>query len=209
MAHDPLTTLFGSPAKVKLLRLFVFNPSLTLSFDDVARRAKLVRRTARTELNQLERMGLVRKKRIYEVPTGKTKKQWIQAYTLDDKSPLLGPLQDFLFKTAPIDGKTLMHYIRKAGRFDCVVATGAFMQEFDRRIDVLLASKKITALKVENAIRGLEAELGIEIKYAFLETPDFVYRMGMNDKLIRDVFDYPHQVHVDRVGIGDMLKNKA
>lgn len=209
MAQDPLVTLFGSPAKIKLLRLFVFNPTLTLPFDDIARRAKLVRRTARTELSALERADIVRKKQVYTEVSGKNKKQRVQAYTLNEKSEVLPALQEFLFQTAPINGKTLMQHVRKSGRFDCVVATGAFMQEFDRRVDVLLASKKVTPVKVENAIRGLEAELGIEIKYAFLPTDELQYRLGMNDKLIRDVFDYPHHIFVDRVGVSDILKSRV
>ena len=59
---DPLTILFGSQARVKLLRFFLFNPSKEFTFDEISRRARLVRRTARTEMNALERAEVIKKK---------------------------------------------------------------------------------------------------------------------------------------------------
>jgi len=59
---DPLSILFGSTARVKLLRFFLFNPSKEFLFDDISKRAKLVRRTARTEMSALEKAGVIRQK---------------------------------------------------------------------------------------------------------------------------------------------------
>lgn len=202
---DPLEILFGSQARVKLLRFFLFNPQQIFSFDDISRRAKLVRRTARTELNALERAEVIKRKMMYEEGYSGRKKK-VQGFVLNDKFPQLASLQSFFFETAPIDGKTLLKHIRKAGKLDFVAATGVFMREFDRRVDVLIGAKKLSPTKVETAIRSLEAELGIEIRFAFLETEDLLYRVGMCDKLTRDVFDYPHQILVDKVDVRDEIK---
>ena len=203
---DPLAILFGSTARVKLLRLFLFNHNRAFSFEDIAKRAKLVRRTARTELGALERAGVIKRKYIYEEAQGRTKKRRVQGYVLNTNFPQLDSLQTFLFETAPIDSKMLLKHIRKAAKLDFVAATGVFMREFDRRVDVLLSAKKVTPTKMENAIRALEAELGVEIRYAFLETKDLTYRMGMCDKLTRDVFDYPHQILIDKIGVRDEVE---
>lgn len=206
MVADPLTILFGSQARVKLLRFFLFNPNKEFTFDEISRRAKLVRRTARTELNALERAGIVKKKKIYVTLPGKEKKTKVQGYVLNDKFPRLESLQVFLFETAPINGDNLVKHLRKAGPLDFVASTGVFSREFDRRIDVLLSMKKLNELKVENAIRSLESELGIEIRFAAFTTDDLMYRVGLYDKLTRDVFDYPHQILVDKIGIRDEIK---
>ena len=206
--NDPLAVLFGSAASVKLLRFFLFNPQKIFSFDDIARRARLVRRTARTELNTIERAGVIYRKYLYETVAGSTRKRRVFGYTLDPNFPLLTPLQSFFFATAPINSKTMLTYIKKVGSFDVIVAAGVFMGEFERRMDILLVAKKVSAQKVEQAIKALEAELGIEIKYAFLKTDEFKYRMSMRDKLTRDVFDYPHQVLVDKLGARDELLRK-
>ena len=203
---DPLSILFGSPARVKLLRFFLFNPSKEFTFDDMSRRAKLVRRTARTEINALERAGIIKGKQVYQQLEGRSKRSRVTAYAVNKEFNELQALQTFLFETAPINGKTLLKHLRKAGPLDFVCISGIFLREFEHRLDVLIAMKKISQPKIENAIRSLEAELGIEIRYAAFESEDLRYRVGMYDKLTRDVFDYKHQIIVDKVGIRDEIK---
>ncbi len=203
---DPLSILFGSPARVKLLRFFLFNPSKEFTFDDISRRAKLVRRTARTEMNALERADIIRSKQVYQQLEGRTKRSRVQAYAVNKEFNELQALQTFLFETAPINGKTLLKHLRKAGPLDFVCIAGVFLREFEHRLDVLIAMKKISQTKIENAIRSLEAELGIEIRYAAFESEELRYRVGMYDKLTRDVFDYKHQIVVDKIGIRDEIK---
>jgi len=202
---DSLEILFGSQARVKLLRFFLFNPTQEFSFDDISRRAKLVRRTARTEINSLLRAGVIKKKMIYVTQGDSDKKIRVQGYLLNDKFPQLSSLQKFLFDTAPIDGKTVLKHMRKAGTLDFIACTGIFMREFEGRLDLIISMKKLNESKIEVAIRSLEAELGIEIKYAVFASDDLLYRVGMYDKLTRDVFDYPHQILKDKIGVRDEL----
>lgn len=208
MAVDPLSILFGSQARVKLLRFFLFNPSKEFTFDEISRRAKLVRRTARTEMNALERAEVIRKKQIIAENPKNGRKQKVQGYALNKDFPELQALQTFLFETAPINGKTVMKHMRKAGPVDFVVAAGIFVRDFDQRLDLMLAMKKLTESKIENAVRSLEAELGVEIRYSAMASEDLKYRVGMYDKLTRDVFDYPHQILVDRIGVRDELPRR-
>lgn len=202
---DPLAILFGNQARVKLLRFFLFNPSQEFSLDDISRRAKLVRRTARTEINALERAEIIKKKVIFGKHKTRDVKVRMQGYALNTKSPQIESLQTFLFETAPINGATVLKHIRKIGPLDFVACTGIFMREFDRRLDLLVAMKKLNESKVEVAVRALEAELGIEIRYATFSTDDLLYRVGMYDKLTRDVFDYPYQILIDKIGIRNEL----
>ncbi len=208
MATDPLAILFGSQARVKLLRFFLFNPSKEFTFDEISRRARLVRRTARTEMNALERAGIIKKKQIYVQKEDGDKKVRVQGYAIDKDLPELQPLQTFLFETAPINGKTVLAHLRKAGIVDFVVVGGIFVREFDQRLDVLVAMKKLSNAKVETAIRSLEAELGVEIRFAAFSSEDLLYRVQMYDKLTRDVFDYPHQILVDKINIRDELPRR-
>jgi DNA-binding Lrp family transcriptional regulator len=203
MAADPLSILFGSPARVKLLRFFLFNPSKEFHFDDISRRAKLVRRTARTEISSLEKAGVIKQKTIYIDVEGKTKKMKAIGYTLNKDFQELQALQTFLFETAPIDGKNLLKHLRQAGSLDFVGISGVFVRDFEQRIDVMLAMKKFSQVKVEKAIRALEAEIGMEIRFAAMSSEDLMYRVGMYDKLMRDFFDYSHEVLVDKISVKD------
>ena len=202
---DPLSILFGSQARVKLLRFFLFNPSKEFSFDDISKRARLVRRTARTEINALEKAGVIVKRTMYVPIDGKSKKMKVLGFALDKSFPELQALQTFLFETAPIDGKNLLVHLRQAGVIDFLVIAGVFVREFDQQLDVLISMKKISQAKVEKAIRALESEIGVEIRFAVMSNEDLLYRVGMYDKLTRDLFDYKHQILVDRIGVRDEL----
>jgi DNA-binding Lrp family transcriptional regulator len=202
---DPLSILFGSSARVKLLRFFLFNPSREFTFDDISRRARLVRRTARTEITALEKAGVISKRTLYVPIDNKTKKLKVIGYALNKNFQELQALQTFLFETAPIDGKNLLTYLRKAGTIDFLVVAGVFVREFEQQLDVLLTMKKLTPTKIETAIRSLEAEIGLEIRFAMMTNADLLYRVGMNDKLTRDLFDYKHQILVDKIGIRNEL----
>jgi hypothetical protein len=48
--------------------------------------------------------------------------------------------------------------------------------------------------KIEEVVRKLEAEIGTELVYAVFETKEFIYRLNMYDKLIRDILDFPHEI---------------
>lgn len=206
MATDPLAILFGSPARVKLLRFFLFNPSKEFSFEEISKRAKLVRRTARTEVNALERAGVIKKKTLFIEDTVTGKKKKMPGYILDKKFPSLQAWQTFLFETAPINGKTVLRHLRKAGTLDFVCVAGIFVRDFEQRLDVMVAMKKLPKNKVENAIRSLEAELGVEIRFAAFTSEDLHYRVGLYDKLTRDVFDYSHDLLVDKIGVADAVR---
>ncbi|MFM2381365.1 MAG: hypothetical protein RLZZ76_132 [Candidatus Parcubacteria bacterium] len=206
--HDPLSILFGSQARVKLLRFFLFNPSKEFTFNEISRRARLVRRTARTEMNALERADVIRKKQSYFAEEGSEKKVRALGYSLNRDFENLQSLQTFLFETAPINGKTVLNHLKKVGTIDFLAVAGIFVRDFDQRLDVMIAMKKYSPAKVETAIRSLESELGVEIRFAAFESADLKYRIGMYDKLTRDVFDYPHQVVVDKIGIKDELPRR-
>ncbi len=202
---DPLSFLFGSTARVKLLRFFLFNPSKEFTFDEMCKRARLVRRTARTEITALLKAGVISSQMIEVTLPEKNKKTKVLAYGIDKKFPKLQALQTFLFETAPIDGENLLAHLKKAGVIDFLVVSGVFVREFEHRLDVLLAMKKLSPAKIETAIRALEAEIGIEIRFATMTSEDLLYRVGMYDKLTRDIFDYKHQILVDRIGVRDEM----
>ena len=50
-------------------------------------------------------------------------------------------------------------------------------------------------------LKEIEAEVGKELSYAVFASDDFIYRLNICDKFIRDVLDYPHQKILNKLGI--------
>ena len=69
------------------------------------------------------------------------------------------------------------------------------------RVDLLIVGDKIRKNVLTTALKELEAEVGKELSYAVFETDDFMYRVNMYDKFIRDILDYPHQKLLNKLGV--------
>ena len=190
---DPLQKLFGSAARLKLLRLFLFNPRATYTVPDAAVRARVPERTARKELLLFASIGL-----IHRAPT---RRRQGHRYLLNLNFEYVSTLQGLLLN-APERAKDIFTHIRTAGAIRLIVVSGVFVGEWDGRLDVLIVGDKIKESRLRSKMRALESEIGRELRYTELSTDDFLYRLNMNDKLIRDVFDYAHRIPHDRLNIG-------
>lgn len=187
---DPLIKLFGSHTRLKLLRLFLFNPSQAFTAAEAAERARTESSSARRELLNLKQAGLLKKAR--------TK---VTRYELNDKFPYLGALKALILNTER-RGESIPERLRSAGALKLIILTGVFMGDVEGTFDLLIVGDRVRESVLREKIRSIEAELGRELKYALLSTPDFLYRLNMSDKLLRDILDYPHRIVFDRLDIG-------
>ena len=67
-----------------------------------------------------------------------------------------------------------------------------------RPADIIIAVDALHESRLEKAIKTLEPQFGREIRYAAFSTPEFRYRLTVQDRLIRDTLDYPHLVLLDK-----------
>jgi hypothetical protein len=190
---DPLQKLFGSDARVKLLRLFLFNPKQTYTVPDAAQRARVPERTARKELALFSSIGLIRR--------NPTRRGSGLRYSLSGDFGYLGVLQNLLLN-APEAAKDIFERVRGAGTIKLIIVAGIFMGDWEGRLDILIVGDRIKDKRLRSRMRKLESEIGRELRYGVLLSDDFLYRLNMNDKLVRDVLDYPHKIVLDRLNIG-------
>lgn len=188
---DSLAKLFGSPARVKLLRLFLFNEDLTFLATEAAFRARLTKDVARKELTALTNAGILRKK------TGKSP----VGYSADKRFPHYDALRVFLRTTTDVSDSAIVTSFKKAGTVRLVVLSGLFTGALESKLDVLIVGDRMEERPLATAIHALEAELGRELRYACFTSEQFKYRLGVYDRLLRDVFDYPNRVIVDKIGL--------
>lgn len=203
---DILAQLFGSPVRVKLLRLFLFNPEAPFGLSEIAKRSKTLRGEVRREITKLISMGIVKKRSVIrEIHSkrGKTpvKKIHDLGFCLDQKFPYLQSLKNLLITVSLHADESLLKKFASVGRIKLFVASGVFIQEWDTRIDLLVVGDDLNMVKLDSLMKSIEAEVGKEISYSAFETEDFEYRLGIHDRLIRDILDSPHTVLVDRIGL--------
>lgn len=189
---DTLEKIFGGAARVKLMRLFLFNPTLYYETSDVVDRSKVDASRARRELNFLAKVALIKKS-----SRGKNTVVWY----LNEKFPYLVEFQRLLLQTSLVHKQPIMKKISKIGRLKLIVFSGIFKELWDSRLDILVVADSAKKGTADSVMASIEAELGKEIRFAVLDSEDFKYRLGVGDRLIRDVLDYPHEVVLDKLGL--------
>ena len=201
---DFLTKLFSSAALPKVLRLFVLNPGMGFDKEMIVERTRVHPDDAMYEIGLLTRCGLIRKKTFSkdESPKSPTKgkKKRVNGYVLDERSPYIASVREFLLGTTIIPDTELVSKISHVGRIKLIVTAGVFLGEWERRVDLLIVGEHIEEGKLGRVVRELESYLGREIRYSTFATADYRYRRNLKDRLIRDIFDFPHKVILDRIG---------
>ena len=189
---DALEKIFGGSARVKLMRLFLFNSTLYFFTEDVVERSKIDSPRARKELSFLSKVGLIKKS---------TRNGSKIVWYLNDRFPYLLEFQRLLLQTSLINTKPILKKLSKIGKLKAVIFSGIFKEQWDSRLDILIIAEGAKKQSSENIMSNIESEIGKEIRFAVLDTEDFKYRLGVGDRLVRDVLDYPHEVVLDRLGM--------
>lgn len=202
---ETLGKLFGSPVRLKLLRLFVFNQERAYTIKEIARRIRSKPDVVRREVAKLKNIAFVKKRIVYLPPTKKgRKKQKVTGWMFNPHFPYTHDLYTFLANTAPLADRDVLKKLRGVGGLKLVVISGVFTNDFDSRVDLLIVGDRLRQRNLEKAIQTIEAELGKELRCSVLTVHDFRYRLSVYDRLIRDVLEYPHRTILDRVGVAQL-----
>ncbi len=188
---DPLSRLFGSYVRLKLIRLFLFNDDMSFTVSDICFRTKTMKDNVRKELTVLVNCGLIRKKAV---------KGGAQ-YVANKKFPYYDALQTFIRSTTNLSDDNMVTSLKKSGSIRLIVLSGMFTGAVETKVDMLVVGDKLDEKTLDASMRTLEAELGRELRFASFSTEDFRYRRGVYDRLLRDIFDFPHRVLIDRIGV--------
>ena len=175
-----LGKILGNSARVKIMRLFMVNKGTGFAGKTVAKRSRVSSPLARRELKLLSSVNFIKKRG----------KEW-------SFNPLFKYGEEFgelLVKSDGLDKSKLLDNFKKAGRVKLIIVSGVFIRNDDSRVDILIVGDKMKKGRIEEEIHRLEAELGTELAYALFDTKEFMYRLDMYDKLVRDILDYPHEV---------------
>jgi hypothetical protein len=204
---DVLEKLFGSAAKVKIIKLFLFNPESAFDVAGAADRSKTSQEIARKEINNLLEINFI-KPRVYTKEVKRQKNRSMQiirrrvnGWTLDQRFPYIEDIKSFLSNINPFKHKDIVDKISRAGKIQLLIVSGIFIKNPDSRADLLVVGDNLKQGQLDNIMKTIESEIGKEIRYAVFETSEFNYRNSMFDKLIKDILDYPHEKIINKLGL--------
>ena len=178
-----LGKILGSSARVKVMRLFLLNKGKGFKSREVVKRSRVNANIVRREIRLLASVGFIKKR-------SKATPEW----SFNSLFKYADEFEDLLVRSDSLKKETILANFKKIGRVKLLLVAGVFIKNPGSRVDLLVVGDKMRRRKIESGIRKLEAEIGTELTYAIFDTKEFVYRLNMYDKLVRDILDYPHEV---------------
>jgi len=185
-------------SRARVLRALVLNEHEVFTPEQMAKRAALSITSAKTALVALERMGVARRSKVAKVEAGKKKPLMREVWFFDPHFAHARALAGFVREISPLKYEEVLDALRKTGRLSVVVLSGTFVGDTSRPADILLAGEGLSERRLEAAVRSLEGVFGRELRYASFPTDEFRYRLTVQDKLLRDTFDFPHRILLDK-----------
>ncbi len=201
-----LGKLLETEERVKIMRLFLLNAEMCFDSGDIMERSKVSRGSLRKEISLLLKIGFVKPKiftKDIEHKRGnavKVLKKKVSGWQLAIDFPLLLPVRNLLISSEPVKKETIINRFKNTGKVKLLVLAGVFLQKEDSRVDILIVGDELKRKGVENILRSIEAEVGKELSYALFDTQDFIYRLSVYDKFVRDILDFPHEKILDKIG---------
>lgn len=220
-----LIKLFGSKARVSILKLFLLNPNDKFYVRQLSRRLSLQVNSASRELENLENLGLlsssfelvkgcldenllvgdepkavdaVKKK---EKPAGRGfPNQQRKYFRVNQDFVLLDEIKNLIVRSQILYEKDFAEKIKNIGPVKLLILTGVFAGNDKAPIDVL-AVGKINKPRFLAILKEMEKELERELNYTVMEYADFKYRKDITDVFLYNILEGKKMVIVDEIGI--------
>lgn len=199
-----LEKLFGSKARVKILKLFLLHPQDKFYIRQLARDLKLQLNSVRRELENLENFGILTSDFKSEAtaagnqPTagGQEKKY----YRASPDFVLFDEIKALIVKAQILYEKDFVRKLKSMGKIKLLILTGIFANNPSTLIDILLVGK-VNKAKLVKLINELEVELGREINFTLFDPQEFKYRRDITDIFLYGILEGRKLVVIDEVGL--------
>lgn len=201
-----LEHLFGSKTRVNLLQLFLNNPSQPYYLRELARKLKTQLNSVRREVNNLEKIGIIKSVQLVVPLTGKkgkkvkkTIKRGSKKYFLADTDFILYPeLKGLLLKAKLLLERSFVSKIEKMAKVKLFILTGAFVGIEGFVTDMLLVGT-VNRKRLAHIVKEFEKELSHSINYTVMSQQEFNYRQDITDRFLYDILEGKKIVIIDKI----------
>lgn len=195
MSKNILDSLFTSPTRVKVLKVFLRNPEPPLLLKDIARIAKQSSRAVEQEINKLKKIDFIRERKL-RLPGKKVSRKFL---TINPSFPISKELEALLLKPELLSYDDLRKKISALGQIKLVILSGAFINKTGSKTDLLIVGDRINQRKLNSFVKLVGAELGKELDFVVMAVEDFYYRKDMTDRFIKEILEGDNVKLIDRL----------
>ena len=216
LAMTILEKIIGSPSRLKVVRFFLQNPAKVVTARELAKILQISSPSASRDLAFTKSIELVKPSTRLDIieRKGKSKRKKISGFVLSSDFAFFQPMHNLVIGASPVSREKMTKYFKSKKAIQLVALGGVFVQETnfpknilpsegdvekDNRLDLLIVANKIKKNNIEPFIKKIECEIGKELVWALFSEREFEYRSGMHDKFLRDLFDYPHEILINKI----------
>ncbi|MDP2945963.1 MAG: hypothetical protein Q8N61_00720 [bacterium] len=190
-SEPTLDALFDSPIRVKLLKLFLYNPDRDFESKAVSKKLNLKLAQVNKNISGLAEIKFLNCKNS----NGK------KTFRVNRDFEFYNELKELVARASPASKEKMLKRLKNLGKIKLALLAGVFINSDTSRADLLIVGDNIKPAKFNNFIKNLEAEAGKEISYALMTTKEFHYRYDMYDRFIRDLLDFKHEKLINKLKI--------
>lgn len=197
-----LSKLFGSNARVKILKLFLLNPSQKFFVREVARNLGLQLNSVHREIGNLVSIGLLAVKEAEpgELDDTKATKQDKKYYQVQESFVFYKELKALLVKSEVLYEKDFTDKLKKLGKIKLLILTGFFVNDDKASVDLFVVGD-FNKERLAKIVKELESNLVREINYSVMTEEEFTYRREIADIFIYEILDGTKIVIIDENGV--------
>jgi DNA-binding transcriptional regulator YhcF (GntR family) len=220
-----LSNLFGSKARVKILKIFLLNSEEKYYIRQLARDLKLQVNSVRRELENLEKFGILISGAVIKRGEGTaeslaqggklssskmtgrisvikniSEKHEKKYYKANTNFILFKEVKSLIIKAQVLYGEDFFNKLKKAGNIKLLVLTGKFVDEPLSPVDLLIVGRA-SRTKLSRLIKELEKELGREVNFTLMSLREFKYRRDITDVFLYGILEGKKIIAVDEIGV--------
>ncbi|MCF7860223.1 hypothetical protein K9M09_01215 [Patescibacteria group bacterium] len=182
-----LARIFGSNARVKMLKTFLGKPEQKYYTRQLSRDLELQVNSVRRELENLHNIGLIQEEGTDDMlsaeegsKTTKTAKNDKKYFVVNYDFLLFRELKSLFAKANLLSCQDFLKNIDDVGKITHLWLSGIFTGETKAPVDLLLVGK-VNKTQLLQKIKVLEEDLGKEINFTIMDESEYEYRTDIND----------------------------
>ncbi|MFH0923129.1 MAG: hypothetical protein V1825_00155 [Candidatus Falkowbacteria bacterium] len=204
-----LEKIFGSRARVKMLKLFLLHPNDKFYIRELSRKLKLQINSVRRELENLEKFGLLisspppitdTKQAAGKSPNNQPAKQEKKYFQANTDFVLFEEVKALIIKAQILYERDFIDKLHKIGKVKLLILSGIFVNNYKSQTDLLIVGR-FHKPKFLRLIKELEQELGNEINFTLMDSKEFKYRRDITDIFLYEILEGRKIVVIDEAGI--------
>ncbi len=182
-----LSDIIDTGSQAELLAFFITATPRSFSVLELSRRLKINPSEVKISATDLEKQNLLKT----------FSKNRTTFYLLNQRHAMIPQLRDSFRKEHKQWPDELASSIKKLGTLSGIFLSGIFVGRPELVVDLLLVGN-VSDTQLAKFLKTTSKQFGGELNYSIMSPEEFVMRRDTFDRFIKDIFDYPHIVLLDR-----------